>query len=54
VAGWVDSAVEHVDDAVAYFLAAEVSCEDGCDVWVVGEAGVVGLVDVLALAYPMA
>jgi len=40
----VYGAVEDVDDAVAYFLAAEVGCEDCCDVGVVGEAGVVGLV----------
>jgi hypothetical protein len=49
VAGGVDGAVEDVDDAVAYFLAAEVGCEDRCDVWVVGEAGFVGLVDGLTL-----
>jgi hypothetical protein len=42
VAGGVHGAVEDVDDAVAYFLAAEVGCEDCCDVWVVGETGVDG------------
>jgi hypothetical protein len=49
VAGGVDGAVEDVDDAVAYFLAAEVGCEDCCDVWVVGEAGFVRLVYMLEL-----
>jgi hypothetical protein len=53
VAGGVDGAVEDVDDAVAYFLAAEVRCEDRCDVWVVGEAGFVESVGVLALGSPM-
>ena len=45
----VDGAVEDVDDAVAYFLTAEVGREDRCDVGVVGEAGIVGLVDGLEL-----
>ena len=49
MAGGVDGAVEDVDDAVAYFLAAEVGCKDCCDVGVVGEAGIVGLVDGLEL-----
>jgi hypothetical protein len=46
VAGGVYGAVEDVDDAVAYFLAAEVGGEDCCDVGVVGETGGVGLVGV--------
>ena len=45
----VDGAVEDVDDAVAYFLTAEVGREDRCDVGVVGEAGIIGLVDGLEL-----
>ena len=49
MAGGVDGAVEDVDDAVAYFLAAEVGCKDCCDVGVVGGAGIVGLVDGLEL-----
>jgi hypothetical protein len=44
VAGRVYGAVENVDDAVAYFLAAEVGGEDCCDVGVVGETGGFGLV----------
>jgi hypothetical protein len=49
VARGVDGAVEDVDDAVAYFLAAEVGREDRRDIRVVGEAGIVGLVDGLEL-----
>jgi hypothetical protein len=49
VARGVDGAVEDVDDAVAYFLTAEVGREDRCDVGVVGEAGIIGLVDGLEL-----
>ena len=53
VAGGVHGAVEDADDAVAYFLTAEVGCENCCDVGVVGETGVVGLVGVLVLACSM-